>query len=111
MFEPDSHILFVYGTLLDETKRFEIFGRELALVPDSIEGYGRSQVVGTDGVYPTIVPGGTEVIEGGLLYGLTDAEMRLGDAYETHLYIRQAVQTRNGKHAWTYIGYPESYWW
>lgn len=93
--------LFLYGTLLDPGLRARLAGRELPVVPATLEGWRRVALRG--GRYPTLrraagkVEGALVVVDGAALARL--------EAYEGRAYrlVRVVVRSAKGKsmaHAW-----------
>ncbi len=107
------HLLFSYGTLRQDEVQRANFGRLLDGTPDSIIGYRLDTVVIDDpevvaesgaSVHPILVPGGsdTDIVEG-MVFAVTDAELRAADIYETSAYRRVLVPLSSGRMANVYV--------
>jgi len=105
--------LFSYGTLQKETVQIELFGRLLNGAKDVLEGYKISSIEITDEAFlakgegkiqKILIPSkdDADVIEG-TVFEISEAELRLADAYEPDNYRRVKVTLRTGKQAWVYI--------
>lgn len=105
--------LFSYGTLQKETVQIELFGRLLTGAKDILEGYKISSIEITDEAFlakgegkiqKILLPSKdvTDVIEG-MVFEISEEELRLADAYEPDNYRRVKVTLRTGKQAWVYI--------
>ncbi len=94
-------LLFVYGTLQDSAVQQRIIGRVVAGTPDTLEGFFKSQMSMSDGVFPLVIPRhGHEVA--GLVLELTAEELLKMDVYETTAYRRVRVPLRSGRETWVY---------
>ncbi len=94
-------LLFVYGTLQEPAVQERIIGRLVAGTPDTLEGFFKSQMSMTEGVYPLVIPRhGYEVY--GMVLEVTDEELHRMDVYETTAYRRVRVPLRSGRESWVY---------
>ena len=81
--------IFVYGTLLNE----EILKRLLNCVPQmdnaTLHGFKRVQVEGE--AYPAIRPDSESLVNGAVLYDISDHQLLILDDYESFHYQRKKV--------------------
>lgn len=101
--------LFVYGTLQNPYYLSLIIGREADVVPAALSGYEK---VVSNLSFPYVVPKDGSTVVGGLVNGLSEAELERADRYEDEgrLYVRSAVTVAlNGEpvEAFTYVAGPE----
>jgi gamma-glutamylcyclotransferase (GGCT)/AIG2-like uncharacterized protein YtfP len=99
--------LFVYGSLLEETKRLEILGHRVEVLDARLDGFERGRAR-----YFYITRAEGAVTLGMVMLGLTDEDWRRLDAYEEvpTLYTRAeiAVVTSEGPlRCWVYLPTPE----
>ena len=107
------HLLFTYGTLQLPQVQKALFGRLLTGHPDILSGYVEQPLVIHD---PTVVrlsesnthiiiayTGNPEDQVSGIVYELTEAELKRADTYETDQYRRELVRFQSGKEAWVYM--------
>ena len=105
--------LFSYGTLQKESVQLDTFGRLLDGVPDILVGYKLSmikiedkKVITSSGAthHPIIKYTGdySDTIEG-IVFKITENELKQADKYEVDDYNRVPVQLKSGKSAWVYI--------
>jgi len=110
--KPDI-LLFSYGTLQDKAVQLANFGRELTGRQDAMTGYVLNwvditdpEVVKTSGkakhpiVHASYDPK-DEVC--GMVFQITQQELRAADAYEVADYKRVSVLLKSGVHAWVFI--------
>ena len=94
-------LLFVYGTLQDPAVQQRLIGRTVTGTPDTLEGFFKSSISMTDGVFPLVIPRhGHEV--NGLVLEITLEELLAMDVYETSAYRRIRVPLRSGRETWVY---------
>ena len=94
-------LLFVYGTLQDPAVQQRLIGRTLTGTPDVLEGFFKSSMSMTEGIYPLVIPRhGHEV--SGLVLEVTPEELLAMDVYETSAYRRVRVPLRSGRESWVY---------
>lgn len=89
--------LFVYGTLMDETRVRAVVGRGLPRRPAVLDGYERLEPAGS---YPYVLPRDGATVTGVLLDDVDDAALARLDAYEDEggLYLRrEAVAVADGR--------------
>ncbi|KAF9615685.1 hypothetical protein IFM89_026067 [Coptis chinensis] len=84
-----SHIVFVYGSLLADEVVSVILKRVPHSSPAILDGYRRFSVEGR--VYPAITPVEDKKVNGKVLFGITDPELDLLDAFEDVEYERNTV--------------------
>ncbi|UCE28211.1 MAG: gamma-glutamylcyclotransferase, partial [Candidatus Coatesbacteria bacterium] len=101
--------LFVYGTLQNPYYLSLIIGRKADVVPAALQSYEK---VVSNLSFPYVVPKDGSAVVGGLVDGLSDAELERADRYEDEgrLYVRNLVTvTLNGEsvEAFTYVAGPE----
>lgn len=105
--------LFSYGTLQLESVQMELFGRTIAMAPDSLVGYKKEQIkikaepvmnLSGEEEYAVISYTGhdADVIEGVVL-SITREELEYADEYETREYKRILVTLKSGKQSWVYV--------
>lgn len=94
--------LFVYGTLMDKKIRGTILGRMAEGVPDTLNGYVKSEISIKGEIYPLIVLNAGGIIKG-LVIEVTRDELRRIDEYETDAYKREKIILESGIPAWVYI--------
>ena len=82
--------LFVYGTLMDESRVESVTGRRFARRAARLEGYER---IAPPGGYPYVLPRRGGSVEGVLLEGIDPDSLRALDRYEEEgrLYLRRPV--------------------
>jgi len=107
------HLLFSYGTLQLEKVQFENYGRLFIGEPDRLIGYKIEKLQITDSTvlakslleyHPIAVKSEDEsdFIEG-MLFEITDTELRETDKYEVSEYHRVLETFESGKRAWVYV--------
>jgi hypothetical protein len=105
--------LFSYGTLRYEKVQLETFGRLLQGQPDGLMGYRLSNVKITDpkvlamsgeAIHPMLVWTGEphDQVEG-MVFQVTEAELRQADAYEVADYQRVEASLQSGGKTWVYV--------
>jgi gamma-glutamylcyclotransferase (GGCT)/AIG2-like uncharacterized protein YtfP len=100
-------ILFVYGSLVDETRRQQVIGRRVDTAPATLGGYERG--LGRY-FYVRRRPGAST--QGLLLWDLTSQDFLLLDEYEEvpHLYTREIVEVMDHSglliRCWAYLPAP-----
>ena len=111
--EPESEVLFAYGTLQTEPVQLSTFRRTLDGTPDALEGYrlkmiriGDADFVATSGTAAhrnlEFTGDATDAVEG-TAFKVTQSELEQSDAYEPAGYKRVLVQLRSGLNAWVYL--------
>jgi len=93
--------LFVYGTLKDPVVQKTVFGRIVEGIPDSLDGYRKTEIAMSDGVFPIIIRESGSAVDG-LILEVTREELALIDRYETDAYRRVRVTLKSGQEAWVY---------
>ena len=90
--------LFCYGTLQEPSVQLELIGRTAECMLTSIEGFIvlRDYVDIDDGIaYPRIVKYPNGCVYGRILE-FTDEEIVLLDEYETEMYRKEEIETKDG---------------
>ena len=111
--------LFSYGTLQQREVQLATYGRELEGSADALLGYRLAPVVIDDphvvdvsgkAVHTIAVPSGDTADRiSGLVFLLSEDELRATDAYETDAYSRVAVTLESGRTAHVYIANASLY--
>ncbi|MBA2710939.1 MAG: gamma-glutamylcyclotransferase [Tatlockia sp.] len=105
--------LFSYGTLQYEAVQLTNFGRKLAGTIDTLSKFGLSElkitdaeVIATSGedVHPVVIYTGedTDRVQG-MVFDVSDEELRQADSYEVSDYKRIQVKLDSGVSAWVYV--------
>jgi gamma-glutamylcyclotransferase (GGCT)/AIG2-like uncharacterized protein YtfP len=105
-------LLFSYGTLQQKEVQIANFGRELAAVPDTLQGYVVGEVEITDerviresgkSIHPILIFTGqlTDEVDGSV-FEITAAELKLADDYEVDDYQRISACMKSGRECWIY---------
>ncbi len=105
--------LFSYGTLQKEKVQIELFGRLLDGTKDILTGYKLSSIEIKDESFLAkgeqkyqlrAIPSkdNTDIIEG-MVFEISEAELRLADKYEPDNYQRVKVLLQSGAEAWIYL--------
>ena len=99
--------LFTYGTLQHDDIQENIFGRKLVGTPETLIGYALKTIPIEEefGIeyYPIIEE--THLEEdtiNGIVYEISDTELRQADLYEGLHYKRVEVQLQSNQKAWAY---------
>ena len=105
--------LFSYGTLQQREVQLATYGRELEGAPDVLLGYRLAPVVIDDphvvdvsgqAVHTIAVPSGDTADRiSGVVFLLSEDELRATDAYETDAYSRISVALESGRMAFVYV--------
>jgi gamma-glutamylcyclotransferase (GGCT)/AIG2-like uncharacterized protein YtfP len=93
--------VFTYGSLLNNNNRLLVLGREVDGTKDILIGYEKiphSKFY----VYPTIKENKNSLVEG-MVFDVSEEDMKNLDRYETHLYRRLEVILQSGVKALAYI--------
>ncbi len=93
--------LFVYGTLQDPTVQQRVIGRLVNGKPDALEGFFKSRMAMSDGIFPLVIPRQNSTVEG-IVLEVTPEELQRMDIYETSAYRRIWVTLRSGLESWVY---------
>jgi gamma-glutamylcyclotransferase (GGCT)/AIG2-like uncharacterized protein YtfP len=107
------HFLFSYGTLQLEKVQLASFGRKLVGKPDRLYSYKLGQLVITDpsvleksnqNVHPIAIKtnDSKNFIEG-MIFEITENELKQADAYEVEDYERVLEKFASGQSAWIYV--------
>lgn len=105
--------LFSYGTLRQREVQLANYGRELAGKPDSLTGYRLQPLAISD---PHVVAISGKAVHSiacatgnpddrieGMLFELSEDELRATDLYEVDAYARVEVTLESGHMAWVYV--------
>ena len=105
-------LLFSYGTLQQEAVQLSTFGRPLQGFADELIGFEQAPFEITDPAFVeksgksqhTIVRfnGRDDSRVSGMVFELSDSELKQSDDYEPAGYTRIAVALASGRHAWVY---------
>ena len=99
--------LFSYGTLQRAQVQRAVFGRTVAMTPDTLAGYrvGSLRYGQGDGAptYKVLEPDASAPLVPGVLLDLSPAELAAADAYEGHGYRRTTATFGSGRTGWVYI--------
>ena len=100
--KPAPDALFVYGSLLEETKRLEILGHRVEVIAAHLENFERRRAR-----YFYVIPAQRATTFGMAMLRLSDADWRRLDAYEEVpiLYTREQVEVETAGGAWM-LGVP-----
>lgn len=93
--------LFAYGTLQDPDVQQRIMGRIVTGTVDTLDGFYKSKIAMSDGVYPLVIPQHGSSVDG-LVLEVTLEELARMDIYETSAYRRFWVKLRSGRECWVY---------
>jgi gamma-glutamylcyclotransferase (GGCT)/AIG2-like uncharacterized protein YtfP len=91
--------LFAYGTLRFAEVLSVLLDRVPVLTPGAVAGWRAAALAGR--VYPGLVRADGEVT-GMMITGLTLAELRLIDEYESGPYVLERLTLNDGRRGWTY---------
>ncbi|MBN08929.1 MAG: UDP-N-acetylmuramate--alanine ligase [Flavobacteriaceae bacterium] len=105
--------LFSYGTLQLQKVQKETFGRILKGKKDKLHGFKLTKILIKDDKVVSLsgksehliieYTGEKNHIIEGVLFQVTDKELRLADSYETNDYKRIKVMFLSKKYGWVYI--------
>lgn len=104
--------LFSYGTLQQESVQIASFGRTLEGKPDALPGWRREMVEIIDAevfclsgarFHPILVPGGEADEIPGMVFEISEDELKRADAYEVEDYKRIAARLKSGLEAFVYV--------
>jgi len=108
--------LFSYGTLQQREVQVATYGRELEGRHDLLTGYQLATLTITDSHVVAISGKAVHTIARatgdladrlpGMVFELTEAELKATDAYEVDAYSRVEVTLESGRTAWAYVGPP-----
>lgn len=106
--------LFSYGTLQQLDVQLATYGRKLEGAPDALLGYALAPLAIDD---PHVVDVSGKAVHtiaratgdpsdrvAGVVFLLSDDELRATDAYETGAYTRTEVSLESGRIAFVYVG-------
>lgn len=93
--------IFTYGTLQEPEVQIDTIGRTMDGKHDALSGYKKSSITIKNIVYPILIPGNEKI--DGIVYDVTDEELKKLDIFETTIYRRVEVTLESGTKAWVYI--------
>ena len=93
-------LVFSYGTLQDPLIQIELFGRQLQGVTANLQGFLKKENA-VFKRYPSIVLSNYDRVDG-VIFEMTDQELKICDAYETNAYKRKLHDFENHKGVWVY---------
>jgi gamma-glutamylcyclotransferase (GGCT)/AIG2-like uncharacterized protein YtfP len=88
--DPQSHNVFVYGSILEPAVAAVILDRTADTVPAVLHGYHRYKLKGLP--YPCIVSSDSGKVNGKVITGVSDAELNNFDVIEGNDYERVTVE-------------------
>ncbi|MFA6060639.1 MAG: gamma-glutamylcyclotransferase family protein [Taibaiella sp.] len=100
--------IFAYGTLNNPTIQLKLYNRKLYGTPDQLNQYYLSTITQNENnklnTYPIAIYSGkpSDVISG-MVYEISQQELKETDIYEGIEYKRTRVQLQSGLAAWVYI--------
>ena len=104
--------LFSYGTLQQESVQIASFGRALKGKPDALPGWRREMVeiidcevfcLSGERFHPILVPGSERDEIAGMMFEISEEELKRADAYEVADYKRIAARLKSGLDAFVYV--------
>ena len=104
--------LFSYGTLQQESVQIASFGRTLKGKPDALPGWRREMIeiidcevfcLSGERFHPILVPGNTQDEISGMVFEISDDELKRADAYEVEDYKRITARLKSGVEAFVYV--------
>lgn len=106
-------LLFSYGTLRRDDVQEATFGRRLEGRPDALVGFAQKTIVIDDpefvaasgkAEHAIVEPNGDpQSTVPGMVFEVTDAELRAVDEYEPDGYARVRTMLASGDEAWVYV--------
>lgn len=104
--------LFSYGTLQQEGVQIASFGRALKGKADALPGWRREMVeiidcevfcLSGERFHPILVPGSAEDEIAGMVFEISEEELKRADDYEVADYKRIAARLKSGLEAFVYV--------
>jgi gamma-glutamylcyclotransferase (GGCT)/AIG2-like uncharacterized protein YtfP len=104
--------LFSYGTLQQESVQIASFGHTLQGKPDALPGWRREMIEIIDAevfclsgerFHPILVPGSADDEIPGMVFEISDDELKRADAYEVEDYKRIKARLKSGLEAFVYV--------
>ena len=92
--------IFVYGTLLDDTVRGRVLGKDVKGTEDVLEDY----IIDTHSVltsYPTIVPLDKGFVNG-MYFDVNEEDIKKLDRYESEYYKKIDIKLKSGTKSLVY---------
>lgn len=109
--EPQyTELLFVYGTLAEETIQQELFKRIVPTEGDALKGYVKNTIrlpdIPEGNKYPIIkfTDNLEDKVEGHVLK-ITRTKLTTTDTYEGKAYLRKKEKLESGTKAWCYVAH------
>ncbi|KMZ56757.1 Protein AIG2 [Zostera marina] len=87
---PDEHMVFVYGTLMDDQIVKALLKRVPSSFPAILHNHNRYKIEGR--VYPAIIPEHSKIVTGKVYPDITDTELDIFDYYEDSGYDKRTVE-------------------
>jgi hypothetical protein len=111
--DPQSELLFAYGTLQLEAVQMATFGRRLAGARDALRGFELAALKIDDAAVVAIsgkaehtmarFSGRESDVIPGTVFAVTPSEIQHADRYEVAAVKRVAVVLESGLRAWAYV--------
>lgn len=111
--------IFSYGTLQYKQVQHDLFGRELQGVKDSLVGFKLGQIKNSNKIAVELSGEETHLLAintgnmddsvSGMVFDISDDELRRADAYEAPDYKRINVKLRSGLTAWLYVAVAKDF--
>jgi nudix-type nucleoside diphosphatase (YffH/AdpP family) len=103
----ENSLLFIYGTLLDDTLRQVVLGRQVTATPAVLEGYTRKTVAGR--IFPALVAQKGAKTQGAVLHALGTDDLDAIDYYlDRALFARETLDvTLDGRIIQTEVHLPQ----
>lgn len=104
--------LFSYGTLQQESVQIASFGRTLKGKPDALPGWRREMIeiidcevfcLSGERFHPILVPGSSGDEIPGMVFEISEDELKRADAYEVEDYKRITARLKSGVEAFVYV--------
>ncbi len=94
--------LFTYGSLMDNNRRFEVLGRNIEGKKDILDNWKLTKHSVFYDSYPAIIPQNGEFVKG-IVFDVNNNDLIKLDRYETILYKKIKVLTKNNIECLVYI--------
>ena len=100
--------LFTYGTLQEPAVQTQLLGRKLGSgTADTLRGYQLAKLLGVHQTYRILLPKPGATVQG-LVFEVSDAELKKLDHYEGAAYQRVSATLVSDTRAWIYCANPKS---
>ncbi|MBN1598603.1 MAG: gamma-glutamylcyclotransferase [Bacteroidales bacterium] len=97
-------IVFTYGTLLDDTIRYDVLGYHTSVYPAYLCGFEIREISFGQVSYPVIVEvSNSKSVIKGRYFEIRKSDLIKLDLYETNAYERIRVKLDKSVEAWVYI--------